>query len=188
MIPRTPLVLIALFLTAGLCHYFDKPFDTGLVEDIKKAPFDHEAAVREMNFLSAEEHPFGSPRQKTLADHIVSVLSKQGFPAILQPLEVKTPNPQAFVRSGAPVNPVVKVTGQNIVVRTAPFFKKQPECVVLLASHYDSKSVAGVSYVGANDGGSSSVALLALLPLIRDLIVHHPMQCELIAVWFDGEE
>ena len=38
-----------------------------------------------------------------------------------------------------------------------------PKCLVLLASHYDTKDLGAVVYRGANDGASSSAALLALL-------------------------
>ena len=186
---RIPMILTALFLTAGLCHMFERPFDRALIDNIKHQPFDHASATASLAFMTAEEHPFGSPRQRAIADHILQKLATQGFDdGYLQQLVVDTPNPKALAAEGAPVNPSIQVTGQNVVVRTSPFFKRKPPCVVILGSHYDTKMVEGISYLGANDSGSSSVALMALLPMVRDIIPKAHLQCEIMAVWFDGEE
>ena len=189
MVSRVPIILIALFMTAGLCRYFDKPFDPHLIEEARKAPFDRNAAEQDLAFMTDEAHPFGSPRQKAIADHIVERLRAQGFKdASLQIVDAQTPNPRALAAQGAPVNATVAVSGQNVVVGTSSLFKSKPSCAVVVASHYDSKVVDGVSYVGANDSGSSSIALMALLPMARDMISRFHPQCEIIAVWFDGEE
>jgi hypothetical protein len=66
--------------------------------------------------------------------------------------------------------------------------KKNPQCVVLLASHFDTKIVPGVDYLGANDSGSSSVALLEMLRRATSMPHGEELKCDLMAVWFDGEE
>jgi Zn-dependent M28 family amino/carboxypeptidase len=62
-------------------------------------------------------------------------------------------------------------------------------CVVALASHYDSKVVPNVDYVGANDGGSSSVTLLHQIAFLKTQSASAlGLTCDVIGVWFDGEE
>jgi len=55
---------------------------------------------------------------------------------------------------------------------------------ILLASHYDTKWLEGVHFVGANDSGSSTGLLLELARVIAS----HPMQPTPCFVFFDGEE
>lgn len=56
--------------------------------------------------------------------------------------------------------------------------------IFVIASHYDTKRTKDFSFVGANDGGSSSGLLLALAPLLARKSFSH----EVRLVFFDGEE
>jgi glutaminyl-peptide cyclotransferase len=56
--------------------------------------------------------------------------------------------------------------------------------IVAITGHYDTKSMPGTFFVGANDGGSSAGFLLEL----AKAIAHDPRQDEVQLVWFDGEE
>ncbi len=55
----------------------------------------------------------------------------------------------------------------------------------LLCSHYDTKSFDSIEFVGANDGGSSSGALLEMA---RVLSLHPDLAAKIELVFFDGEE
>ena len=75
-------------------------------------------------------------------------------------------------RAGTPRGPVLF---RNVVCRT----KSAAGQVIILGSHYDTKILPG--FVGANDGGSSSGALLELARVLAG-------QPNLWFVFFDGEE
>lgn len=55
---------------------------------------------------------------------------------------------------------------------------------ILLGSHYDTKWIEGIHFVGANDSGSSTGVLLELARVLAD----HPMKPSPCFVFFDGEE
>ena len=55
----------------------------------------------------------------------------------------------------------------------------------LVCSHYDTKSFDDIRFVGANDGGSSTGALLELA---RVLSLHPQLAAKIELVFFDGEE
>ena len=56
--------------------------------------------------------------------------------------------------------------------------------VIVVSGHYDTKLMPGISFVGANDGGSSAGFLLELAR-----VLHHLRTADdIYLVWFDGEE
>jgi glutaminyl-peptide cyclotransferase len=55
----------------------------------------------------------------------------------------------------------------------------------LLCSHYDTKTFDSITFVGANDGGSSTGALLEMA---RVLSLHPQLSAKIELVFFDGEE
>jgi Peptidase family M28 len=69
---------------------------------------------------------------------------------------------------------------KNIIARSPGKSGK----IVTITGHYDTKSMPGTFFVGANDGGSSAGFLLEL----AKAIAHDPRQDEVQLVWFDGEE
>ena len=64
--------------------------------------------------------------------------------------------------------------------------KENSSCIVLLGSHYDTKLIPGIRYVGANDSASSSALLMELARYLRSK--SWKGECDLGIVWFDGEE
>lgn len=56
--------------------------------------------------------------------------------------------------------------------------------LVVLSGHYDTKSIAGVKFVGANDGGSSTAFLIEMAKALPA----GPSKTATCLVWFDGEE
>ncbi len=69
---------------------------------------------------------------------------------------------------------------KNIVAR----FPGKSGRIVVITGHYDTKSLPGTFFVGANDGGSSAGFLLEM----AKAIAHDARQDEVQLVWFDGEE
>ena len=56
--------------------------------------------------------------------------------------------------------------------------------LVVLTGHYDTKKMAGVRFVGADDGGSSTAFLLEMADTLQGM----PHDDDIDLVWFDGEE
>ena len=69
---------------------------------------------------------------------------------------------------------------RNIVARTR-VQRGGPDRVIIIGSHYDTKLFTNVTFVGANDGGSSTGTLLEIARVAAD-------QPNLWFVFFDGEE
>ena len=69
---------------------------------------------------------------------------------------------------------------KNIIAR----FPGKSGKIVVMTGHYDTKSMPGTFFVGANDGGSSAGFLLEM----AKAIAHDARQDEVQLVWFDGEE
>nr|AGT45837.1 peptidase M28 [uncultured marine bacterium PPT_M2] len=110
--------------------------------------------------------PPGSPAIAKSQAYITDVLKKLGLQVEHQDFLANTPNGP--------------VSMKNIVGKT----QQSGNSVVMLASHYDTRVMTNASFVGANDGGSSTGLLLELA---RVLSQRRPA----FAVWFvffDGEE
>ncbi|NBV86843.1 MAG: M28 family peptidase, partial [Verrucomicrobia bacterium] len=116
----------------------------------------------------------GSPELARARERIVSALQASGWNTELQEFTPPTPN--------GPVRMV------NVVAR----FPSEPgnraglaSQKVIVASHYDTKLFRTISFVGANDGASSTGALLELA---RVLAMDPPLAAQVELVFFDGEE
>jgi len=68
----------------------------------------------------------------------------------------------------------------NIIAR----FPGHSGRAVVLTGHYDTKKMAGVRFVGADDGGSSTGFLLEMAETLQGM----PHDDDIDLVWFDGEE
>jgi glutaminyl-peptide cyclotransferase len=80
-------------------------------------------------------------------------------------------------RASTPLGPIVM---KNIVAR----FRGTSGRIVAITGHYDTKSMPGTYFVGANDGGSSTGFLLEMARVLGRL----PHKNDIYLVWFDGEE
>ena len=96
---------------------------------------------------------------------------------LTQDFKAMTPNPDL---NGPGVLKLEKF-GQNILWLQKDDSKKP---VVLIGSHYDTKNLKNLAYVGANDSASSSAALMSILPYLHKL----EQSCHFVGIWFDGEE
>lgn len=166
---------VAVFCTQCLCsqkHSFAQNFriDTEVFKD-------------DLSFLTAQAHPFGSDRQKEISDYIVDRLSKDSVQSWAQPFSSFVP--VDLKNAGHSTMGLAKtLEGQNVLGFVRPKSEGSKECLYILGSHYDTKIVPGIDYVGANDSGSSSVLLLQLMRYIQK----NPLKCGVLAIWFDGEE
>jgi len=111
--------------------------------------------------------PTGSPAIAKAQAYIIEALKKLNLQVEAQDFLATTPN-------GA-------ISMKNIVGKTRP----SRDSVVILASHYDTKLIASTSFVGANDGGSSTGLLL---DLARVLSQRRDASLGIWFVFFDGEE
>ena len=135
--------------------------------------------------LTLYPHPFGSARQKQLATWLAAKVIDQGWSARLDAFQADVPNPGH--RSGAPSPKTLTLSGANVVALLPG--QRADDCVVLVGSHYDTKRLPGLDYVGANDSGSSSALLLQLAAhWASGSPLPSTYQCRIGLVWFDGEE
>jgi Zn-dependent M28 family amino/carboxypeptidase len=136
----------------------------------KKAPvaFDSSRAythVREMVALGPR--PAGSPANVKTREYIVRILSAAGITAAPQPFEASTP-----------VGPVQMAN----LIGTIPGERAER---IIIASHFDTKPQLPFRFVGANDGGSSTGALLELARVLKS---GPRPRFTLEFLFFDGEE
>jgi Zn-dependent M28 family amino/carboxypeptidase len=132
------------------------------------APFDSTRAyahVREQAALGPR--PAGSPANARLREYLVKHLAEAGYKATEQAFEASTP--------------VGRVKMANVIA-TLP--GERPERI-LLTSHFDTKPVNEFRFVGANDGGSSTGALLELARVLK---ARPKPRYTIEFVFFDGEE
>jgi len=143
---------------------------------------------KEWERFAKEPHPMGSAAQTAYAKHIHDSLGKAGFAARYHLFEAPAPNrkAQALGEKEAMAPKIITEKGRNVVgVRKGPL-----DCAVLLGGHYDTKEFLKERFVGANDGGSSTVLLLEIA---RTIGKARPGKgtyggCDLHLAFFDGEE
>ena len=153
---------------------------------------------RSLKIWTAQEHPFGSSAQLKLAHRMKAELMSRNHFLGFHEFSVQTPN-----RSGVMMNmkslwhrlpgflrpnlPTRTVSGINVLAKVLG----QRPCAILLGSHYDTKIIPDGAYYGANDSGSSSAALFEIIRYFHQSFsaqVTATSICDLIFVWFDGEE
>ncbi len=111
--------------------------------------------------------PAGTPANQKTRDYIIKVLGESGYKAVEQTFEATTP--------------VGKVKMTNLIA-TLPGERSER---ILLTSHFDTKPVNEFRFVGANDGASSTGALLELARVLK---TRPKPRFTLEFVFFDGEE
>ncbi|MGD1017878.1 MAG: M28 family metallopeptidase [Verrucomicrobiia bacterium] len=111
-------------------------------------------------------HPSGSEALGRAASYITTQLQDYGLTADEQVFVAQTPyGPKQF---------------RNVIARTR-VQQGGPNRVIIIGSHYDTKLFTNVTFVGANDSGSSTGTLLEIARVAAD-------QPNLWFVFFDGEE
>ena len=118
--------------------------------------------------------PAGSAEIQKLRDDINEALGRYGWDTEQQEFTDQTPRgPVKFV------NIIARYSATTS--RPAPSTTQQ----AIVCSHYDTKRFTTISFVGANDGASSTGALLELA---RVLALDPNLAAKIELVFFDGEE
>ncbi len=131
------------------------------------AGFDSNRAWEHLGkIVSIGPRPAGSPGIRQLRAYITRQMSAVGL----------TVQEQTFT-ADTPQGPVEMA---NLVVRL-PGRRAEK---ILITGHYDTKPFRDFTFVGANDGGSSTAFLVELARVLKD----RPREFTWELVWFDGEE
>ena len=135
--------------------------------EIRWKSFDGQRAYEHVRqFVGCGPHPSGSPELLCSATYISGQLRAAGLDVEEQRFTAFTPRgPMQF---------------RNIIGRTRAA-KGGADKIIVIGSHYDTKWMTNVVFVGANDGGSSTGVLLEMARVAA-------AQPNLWFVFFDGEE
>ncbi|HYX31506.1 MAG TPA: M28 family metallopeptidase [Oligoflexus sp.] len=174
---RGQILLLAVFMSGAFCKSQVEPGKSLM-------PWDEKRVRSAVAILTTESHTMGSPRQAQLADWLQKETEAMGLTASVDTFPVSVPDP-AFLggTSGSVMQKLtIDLTARNVY---AKYKVPNASCVVLVASHYDTKRLDAGPYLGANDSASSSAALLEIM---RQLKERADLKCSVMAVWFDGEE
>lgn len=125
-----------------------------------------EALAFTKRIVSFGARPAGSDAIRKLQAYILGELKALGCQVIQDDFMASTPLGQTPMK--------------NIIAR----FPGKSGKIVVIAGHYDTKSMPGTYFVGANDGGSSAAFVLEM----AKVLAHTPHQDDVWLVWFDGEE
>ena len=110
--------------------------------------------------------PSGSPASRKAQGYILAQLKLRGCEVIQDAFPAQTP-----------LGPVPML---NLIAR----FPGTSGRAVVISGHYETKSLPGINFVGANDGGASAGFLLELARVLAG----RPLKHDVYLVWFDGEE
>jgi len=128
------------------------------------------SGVRAMEYarkaVSFGPRPPGSAALRGLRAYIVAQLKRRGCKVSEDSFTGQTP-----------LGPVPMA---NIIAR----FPGTSGRAIVFTGHYDTKKMAGMRFVGADDGGSSTAFLLEM----ADALEGEPRHDDVYLVWFDGEE
>jgi Zn-dependent M28 family amino/carboxypeptidase len=112
--------------------------------------------------------PAGSAELARARDYIINELKSYGLNVTTDEFTATTP------------------AGKKKMVNVTAEIPGESSDVILLASHYDTKPIKEFRFVGANDGGSSTGALLELARVLASHQQKPPFTYRF--VFFDGEE
>lgn len=138
--------------------------------------------------FTANSHVFGTERQAQLSQYISNTIKPYVDDVIIMSFDVLVPNPKIKeINTTIPYNLTITKKGYNVVGILK--LNTSSSCTIILGSHYDTKYIEGIVYVGANDSGSSSALLIDLMRFLASIRADlKNSKCNVIAVWFDGEE
>jgi glutaminyl-peptide cyclotransferase len=133
-------------------------------------PFDGERAMEHVRKqVGFGPRPAGSPALAECRKYLVSELKSYGLAVREQPFEAATPLGKVNM-----VNVIAELPGASADT-------------IVVGSHYDTKRTPA-GFVGANDGGSSTGALLEIARVLADAAKQHKPDFTVQFVFFDGEE
>ncbi|APJ03341.1 M28 family peptidase [Silvanigrella aquatica] len=152
------------------------------------ASFSTENLQKSMTWFTAEPHPMGSQSQSKIASDLRQTLNKFGWEAKEIPFQATIPNFEAVEFGGTLKKAPQKkqVVGKNIIA----IQNKNSKCSIVIGGHYDTKYFKELRFVGANDGGSSTVLMMELARVLKKTKFNKESwgSCNIILSFFDGEE
>ncbi|MGE0127832.1 MAG: M28 family peptidase [Blastocatellales bacterium] len=135
----------------------------------KTTAFDGERAFNHVKTqVEFGPRPAGSPAIEKAREHIVRELNNYGLKTTLEEFTESTPRGKVKFK-----NVIGELPGES-------------SDVIILASHYDTKPFKEFTFVGANDGGSSTGALLEIARVMT--AEGQKRKFTYWFVFFDGEE
>ena len=160
-------ILVAMLVSAACllcaCHDTQKP----AAPPLNTTLLDGQRALGEVRaFVALGARDSGTLGAVGAAEYLQRRLARIGIAGEMDTFTNDTPQGRLVFR-----NVVGTLTGRA-------------DCVVILASHYDTKTGIGDGFVGANDGGSSTGLLLELGRVLASL----QGAPTVILAFFDGEE
>ena len=169
---------LAILAACGLAACGDKPKPTepqaaftpvAVSPDLWKEFSGEKALAHVRTQVEFGPRPSGSSALEKARQHILSTRAASGWET----------ERQEFKETPVPGRGETAFT--NLIAR----FPKPAAQRVIIGSHYDTKVMNGVRFLGANDGGSSTGALLELA---RVLATAPAFAAQFELVFFDGEE
>jgi hypothetical protein len=163
------LTLTVLLLAALLMKRSLKPDESERVRVVaSESPFDQARAWRDLEFIvGLGPRPAGSDNAASLRRYLTGELQGIGLGVREHAFEAKTP-----VGVKSMVNLITEIKGAR-------------GDVILLTNHYDTKQFDKFTFVGANDGGSTTAWMLEMA---RALKPRAGRGYTLWLAWLDGEE
>ncbi len=141
-----------------------------------------------MRWFAAEPHPMGSKTQSKLASELRQTLKQFGWETNEHKFSAVSPNYESIQFGGKQKNakPTTSVTGINIIAKR----KGKSNCSIIIGGHYDTKQFRVFRFVGANDGGSSTILMIELARVLTKTKFKESSMgsCNIILTFFDGEE
>jgi hypothetical protein len=139
--------------------------------------FSGEKAMQEVaRQVAFGPHPTGSAAIVQAREHIIGTLKTHGWEVERQEFDLEPVPGKGNLH-------FVNIVARFSKNRTTPGPRDTQRAII--GSHYDTKRMSGVRFVGANDGGSSTGALLELA---RVLSTAPDLAARIELVFFDGEE
>jgi glutaminyl-peptide cyclotransferase len=133
----------------------------------RKSPFDADRAFADLKAIVAfGPRPAGSEALAKTRAYIVAELQKAGLKAELDEFEAVTPRGRKKMTNVRASRPGTR------------------QGTIALVGHYDTKIFDNMTFVGANDGGSSAAWILEMARATKDLKLQNTLEF----VFFDGEE
>lgn len=123
-------------------------------------------------------HPMNSIQQKKIAAGLHNFLTHWGLRVDIQKFKSQAPllNHPSCCRA---------VQGYNVIaIKKGKFHDSKRRCVIGITTHFDTKYFKKFKYVGANDGGSSTVLVMKT----AQNLAKEKTNCDILFVFFDGEE
>ena len=158
--------LLQLIVTLIVCAGSSRAAETKIWEEFSG----EKALAHVQRLVDLGPHPAGSDAIEKARDYVEEQLQHSGWQVTRQAFTDDTPRG--------------KIHFANLIARVSDD-GKAPSPSFLLCSHYDTKLFDTISFVGANDGGSSTGLLLELARVIGQ---RPNLARKIELVFFDGEE